>query len=41
MESMRWTASSAMGEISSAIFLPFRVVVLMSASSKNFRRAWL
>ncbi len=41
MVSMRLTASSAMGEISSATFLPLRAMALMSASSKNFRRAWL
>lgn len=36
---MQPTASSAIGEISSAPFLPLRAVALMSASSKNLRRA--
>ena len=39
MASKRLTASCATGEISSATFLPFRAVPLMSASSKNLRRA--
>jgi hypothetical protein len=38
--SMRFTASSAIGEIGGAR-LPRRMLAAMSASSKNFRLAWL
>ena len=40
MASIRFTASSATGEMSWSGFL-LRAFCLMSASSKNFRRAWL